>query len=60
MDCTSFKINTDLKLAGKILGNVGFSLHRPQIVKNNVEKFDNPKAQLGLPTLITVFSLYIM
>lgn len=51
MDCISFKTNTDLRIEGKILGKVGFSLQRIQIVKNNVKKSDKPKAQLGLPIL---------
>ena len=51
MDCTSFKINTDLKIEEKFLEKVGFSLHGLQILKNNIEKFDQTKAQLGLPIL---------
>ena len=59
MDCTSFKINTDLKIVEKFLEKVGFSLHRLQILKNNIEKFDKPKAQLGLPILnYSVFIVY--
>lgn len=59
MDCTSLKINTDLKIEEKFLEKVGFSLHRLQIFKNNIEKFDKPEAQLGLPILnYSVFIVY--
>ena len=59
MDCTSFKINTDLKIEEKFLEKVGFSLHGLQILKNNIEKFDQTKAQLGLPILnYSVFIVY--
>lgn len=55
-----FKNKHWFKNWGKFLEKVGFSLHRLQIFKNNIEKFDKPKHHRFYPFLIIVFSLYIM
>lgn len=59
MDYASFKINSDLKIEGKFLETQTFVFTDSKQSKSNFKKFDQPKAQLGLPILnYSVFIVY--